>query len=169
MNTTAPALIPTTRVLAWCLHLLVAGLLALAGVRAAAGGHPHAGRVVAAAVACGLLYAAGPALPRVGRSRRAAALWLAGVAALWLVLLALSADGVWMAFPLYFLQLHLLPRRAGPAAVAATATAAVAGSPRTTGRSTRRCPSGRPSAPPWRWRWCGGTRPCTGRASGAGA
>ncbi|MCQ0025454.1 sensor histidine kinase [Streptomyces somaliensis DSM 40738] len=127
MNTTAPALIPTTRALAWCLHLLVAGLLALAGGRAAAGGHPHADWVVTAAAACGLLYAAGPALPRVGRSRRAAALWLAGVAALWLVLLALSADGVWMAFPLYFLQLHLLPRRAGPAAVAVTAAAAVAG------------------------------------------
>ncbi|MCP9985640.1 sensor histidine kinase [Streptomyces sudanensis] len=127
MNTAAPVPIPTTRALAWCLHLLVAGLLALAGVRAAVGGRPHAGWVVAAAVACGLLYAAGPALPRVGRSQRAAALWLAGVGAAWLVLLALSADGVWMAFPLYFLQLHLLPRRAGPAAVAATAAASVAG------------------------------------------
>ncbi|MCI4066637.1 sensor histidine kinase [Micromonospora sp. R77] len=45
----------------------------------------------------------------------------------WLVLLALSADGVWLAFPLYFLQLHLLSRRAGLAAVAATAAAAVGG------------------------------------------
>jgi signal transduction histidine kinase len=34
---------------------------------------------------------------------------------------------VWVAFPLYFLQLHLLPRRAGLTAVTATATAAVAG------------------------------------------
>lgn len=127
MNTTAPVLIPTTRALAWCLHLLLAGLLVLAGVRAVAGGRPHAGWVVAAAVACGLLYAAGPALPRVSRSRRAAALWLAGVGALWLVLLALSPDGVWVAFPLYFLQLHLLSRRAGSAAVTATAAAAVLG------------------------------------------
>ncbi|MYR00874.1 sensor histidine kinase, partial [Streptomyces sp. SID6139] len=71
--------------------------------------------------------AAGPLLPGVRRSRRAAALWLAAVGAVWLVLLALSADAVWMAFPLYFLQLHLLPRRSGLAAVAATAAAAIAG------------------------------------------
>ncbi|GAA2393746.1 sensor histidine kinase [Streptomyces glaucosporus] len=125
MNAIAP--VPTTRALAWCLHLLVAGLLALAAGRAAAGGGPHAGGAVAAAAVCGLAYAAGPALPRVERSRRAAALWLAAVGAAWLALLALSADGVWVAFPLYFLQLHLLPRRTGLAAVAATAAAAVGG------------------------------------------
>ncbi|EHN76766.1 two component system histidine kinase, partial [Streptomyces coelicoflavus ZG0656] len=34
---------------------------------------------------------------------------------------------MWEAFPLYFLQLHLLSRRAGLAAVTATAVAAVAG------------------------------------------
>ncbi|MFI1952974.1 sensor histidine kinase [Streptomyces xinghaiensis] len=127
MNTTAPAPTPTTRALAWCLHLLVVGLLALAAGRAATDDRPHAGWIVAVAVACGLVYAAGPALPRVSRSRRAAALWLVAVGACWLVLLALSADGVWVAFPLYFLQLHLLPRRAGVAAVAATAVVAVAG------------------------------------------
>lgn len=127
MNTAAPAPTPTTRALTWCLHLLVVGLLALAAGRAVAGGHPHTGWVVAAAAVCGLVYAAGPLLPRVSRSRRAAALWLAAVGAAWLVLLALSADGVWVAFPLYFLQLHLLPRRAGLAAVAATAAAATGG------------------------------------------
>ncbi|GAA2426054.1 sensor histidine kinase [Streptomyces macrosporus] len=127
MNTTAPTTTPTTRVLAWCLHLLVVGLLVLAAGRAVADHRAHAGWVVAAAVACGLVYAAGPVLPGVSRSRRAAALWLTAVEAVWLVLLALSADGVWVAFPLYFLQLHLLPRRAGLAAVAATAAAAIAG------------------------------------------
>lgn len=30
MNTAAPVLTPTTRALAWCLHLLIIGLLALA-------------------------------------------------------------------------------------------------------------------------------------------
>jgi signal transduction histidine kinase len=73
------------------------------------------------------VYALGPVLPRVRRSRQAAALWLAAVGASWLVLLTLSPDAVWVAFPLYFLQLHLLPPRAGLAAVAATAAAAVAG------------------------------------------
>ncbi|TBO57689.1 sensor histidine kinase, partial [Streptomyces kasugaensis] len=127
MNITAPALTPTTRALAWCLHLLVVALLALAAGRAVADHHPHAETVVAAAAACVLLYAAGPTLPRVRRSRRAAALWLTAVGAAWLVLLALSADGVWVAFPLYFLQLHLLPRRSGLVAVTITAAAAVAG------------------------------------------
>jgi signal transduction histidine kinase len=120
-------LTPTTRALAWCLHLLVVGLLVLAAGRAVADDRPHTGWVVAAAAVCGLVYAAGPVLPGVSRSRRAAALWLAAVGAVWLVLLALSADGVWLAFPLYFLQLHLLSRRAGLAAVVATAAIAVAG------------------------------------------
>ncbi|WP_106402741.1 sensor histidine kinase [Actinocorallia populi] len=121
------ALTPTTRALTWCLHLLIVGLLALTAVRAVAGGVPGAGAVVAAAGACALVYAAGPLLPAVTRSRRAAASWLAATGAVWLVLLALSADGVWVAFPLYFLQLHLLPRRAGIAAVSATALAAITG------------------------------------------
>ncbi|RFU38652.1 sensor histidine kinase, partial [Actinomadura logoneensis] len=53
--------------------------------------------------------------------------WLAAVGTAWLVLLALAPEAVWVAFPLYFLQLHLLPRRAGLAAVIATAAAACAG------------------------------------------
>ncbi|MEU6819002.1 sensor histidine kinase [Streptomyces atriruber] len=118
---------PITRASAWCLHLLVVGLLALAAGRAVADGRPDAGWAIAAAAACGLVYAVGPVLPTVRRSRRAAALWLAAVGAVWLVLLALSGDAVWVAFPLYFLQLHLLPRCAGLAAVVATAVAAIAG------------------------------------------
>ncbi|WP_431983294.1 sensor histidine kinase [Streptomyces qinglanensis] len=121
MNT----LTPTTRALAWCLHLLVAGLLALAAGRAVAGHRPAAVAVVAVALLLAAAYAAGPLLPAVGRSRRAAAGWLAALGAVWLGLLALSPDGVWVAFPLYFLQLHLLPRRGGLAAVTATTAAAV--------------------------------------------
>ncbi|MEV7241930.1 sensor histidine kinase [Streptomyces sp. NPDC093248] len=121
----APARIPTGRVLAWCLHLLIAGLLALAAGRALTDGGPRPGATVAAAVACGLVYAAGPLLPGVRRSRRSATVWLSCLGASWLVLLALSADGVWLAFPLYFLQLHLLPRRSALAAVVATALAAI--------------------------------------------
>ncbi|MFD5375318.1 sensor histidine kinase [Streptomyces griseoincarnatus] len=127
MNATAPAPTPTPRALTWCLHVLVVALLTLAAGRAVAGHQPDAGPIAAAAAACAVIYAAGPALPRVRRSRRAAALWLAAVGACWLVLLALSGDGVWVAFPLYFLQLHLSPRRVGLAAVAATAVAAIAG------------------------------------------
>ncbi|MFC7829507.1 sensor histidine kinase [Streptomyces sp. NPDC057375] len=127
MNVSAPALTPTTRALAWCLHLLVVGLLVLVAARAVTDGRSHAGAIAAVAAACGLVYAAGPVLPRVRLVRRAAAWWLAAVGAVWLVLLALSPEAVWVAFPLYFLQLHLLSRRAGLAAVSLTAVAAVAG------------------------------------------
>ncbi|MGW3791244.1 sensor histidine kinase [Micromonospora arida] len=127
MKTTAAALTPATRTLTWCLHLLTVGLLALAGVRAAAVDRPHTGVIILAAVTCGLIYAAGPLLPSVSRSRRAAAVWLAAVGAVWLILLTLSAEAVWVAFPLYFLQLHLLSRRVGLTAVVTTTVAAVIG------------------------------------------
>jgi signal transduction histidine kinase len=125
VNIAAPALTPTTRVLSWCLHLLIIGLLTLAAGRSLADSRPRAGMIAATAAACGLVYAAGPLLPRIRTSRPAAAWWLAAVGAVWLVLLALTPDAVWVAFPLYFLQLHLLPRRTGLAAVIATAVAAV--------------------------------------------
>lgn len=37
--------------------------------------------------------------------------WLASITALWLILLILSADFSWLAFPLFFLHLHLLTTR----------------------------------------------------------
>ncbi|MGW1738188.1 sensor histidine kinase [Nocardia sp. NPDC001965] len=127
MNTTAPAPVASVRALAWCLHLLVFGLLVLTVGRAVADRDPRAGAITAVAVIFGIVYAAGLALPRAGGSRRAAAGWLAAVGAVWLVLLAFSADGVWLAFPLYFLELHLLARRTGPIAVVGTAVVAIAG------------------------------------------
>lgn len=126
MNTVAPALTPTSRVLTWCLHLLLIALLLLAAGRAVVDDLPRSGAIVLVAVTCGLVYAAGPLLPQVRTSRRHAAGWLAAVSAVWLVLVVLTADGVWVAFPLYFLQLHLLPRRSGLLAVTATAIAAIA-------------------------------------------
>ncbi|PTA45518.1 sensor histidine kinase [Micromonospora sp. RP3T] len=123
--TTVPALTSTARVLAWCLHLLVGLLFALAGLRAVVTGQPHA-PVIAAVAAAGLLtYAAGALRPGVHRSRRAAGWWLAAVGVGWLALTVLTVDGLWLAFPLYLLQLHLLSRRAGPVAVAVTAVVAV--------------------------------------------
>ncbi|OEJ97825.1 two-component sensor histidine kinase [Streptomyces thermolilacinus SPC6] len=112
------------------LHLLTAGLLALAAVRAvAAGDAARATAVTGAAAVMGAVYAAGPALPAVrGRSvrgARAAGPWLGAVCAAWLGLLVLTPDALWVAFPLYFLQLRLLPVRWALPAVAATAGAAV--------------------------------------------
>ena len=44
--------------------------------------------------------------------------WLTAVCLLWLLLIWASADFVWLAFPLFFLQLHVLPRRLALPAIA---------------------------------------------------
>ncbi|MGW7074156.1 sensor histidine kinase [Streptomyces sp. NPDC054866] len=117
---------PVALALRLCLHALLAGLLALAAVRAVADGAPRGGAVVAAVVAMGGVYAAGTLSPAVARSQRAAAVWLAALGVCWVALLVLSPDGLWTAFPLYFLQLHLLPVRWALPTVALTAAAAIA-------------------------------------------
>ncbi len=122
-----PLLDHPLRVLRVCVHLLVAGLLALAAGSALVDARPHGGAVVAAAAVLGVLYAAGSALRQVGRAVGVTAVWLAALGAAWLVLLALTPDGVYMAFPLFFLQLHLLPARAGLVVVTATTLAAICG------------------------------------------
>src|SRR5262245_21517284 len=106
---------------------MVAALLGLAAVRALADHRPDAPAVIATAVALFAGYAIGPRLPRVRSSTAAAALWLGAVGLLWLVLLTLTPDGVWLAFPLFFVQLHLLPLRWALPDVAATTVLAVAG------------------------------------------
>ncbi|MBP0453340.1 sensor histidine kinase [Kitasatospora sp. RG8] len=116
---------PVARVLQVCLHLLVAGLLALAVARALAGRDGDPAAVTAAATAMAAVYAAGPLVGAVRRSRRAAALWLALLGVTWVGVLVATQDGVWLAFPLYFLELHLLGRRGGLVAVALTAAAAI--------------------------------------------
>ncbi|MER1997504.1 MAG: sensor histidine kinase [Arthrobacter sp.] len=52
--------------------------------------------------------------------------WLGVVTGLWAVLLLLSPDFSWLAFPLFFLQLHLLPLRPALLTVAVTTAAVVA-------------------------------------------
>ncbi|WP_432060110.1 sensor histidine kinase [Streptomyces sp. S1] len=117
--TDRPSLHPAPLVLRLCLHLLMAGLLVLAAVRA----HSAAGTVAAAVT--GAVYAAGSYLPAVRTSRRAAAVWLGALGASWLAMLCLTPEALWVAFPLYFLQLHLLPARWSLPAVALTAGAAI--------------------------------------------
>ncbi|MEU8438717.1 sensor histidine kinase [Streptomyces sp. NPDC029216] len=121
------SLTPVTRVLRLCLHALFAGLLALAAGRAVADSAPRAGWVVAVCALLAAGYAAGVRAPAVARSARAAGAWLAGMGAVWAALLVLSPDGLWLAFPLYFLELHLLRLRWALAAVAVTACAAIGG------------------------------------------
>ncbi|MEU9236877.1 sensor histidine kinase [Streptomyces subrutilus] len=118
---------PVSGVLRLCLHALLLGLLALAAGRALADSAPRAGWVVAVCALLAGVYAAGVRTPAVHRSPRAGAVWLAALGAAWAALLAVSPDGLWIAFPLYFLELHLLRLRWGVAAVALTACAAIAG------------------------------------------
>ncbi|GAB3350312.1 sensor histidine kinase [Modestobacter lapidis] len=119
--------VPVQPVLRACLHLLVLALLALTAVRAISGSPAHAGAAVTTAVAVALIYVTGTALPPVRRSSAAAAGWLTVLGAGWLVLLYWTPDGIWLAFPLFFLQLHLLPTRWGLTAVVTTTVAAIAG------------------------------------------
>ncbi|MFE1409956.1 sensor histidine kinase [Streptomyces sp. NPDC058746] len=120
-------LTPVSRVLRLCLHALLFGLLALAAGRAVADSAPRAGWVTAACALLAAVYAAGVRAPSVHRSPRAAAVWLASLGAAWAALLVVSPEGLWIAFPLYFLELHLLRLRWGVTAVAVTACAAIAG------------------------------------------
>jgi signal transduction histidine kinase len=52
--------------------------------------------------------------------------WLAGVSLLWLLLIVASADFVWLAFPLFFLQLHVLRRRLALPAIALSTIVVIA-------------------------------------------
>ncbi|MFJ7205026.1 sensor histidine kinase [Streptomyces sp. NPDC098789] len=124
---TGRALTPVSRVLRLCLHALLFGLLALAAGRAVTDSAPGAGWVVTACALLAVVYVAGVRAPVVHRSPGAGALWLAGLGAAWAGLLVVSPDGLWIAFPLYFLELHLLRLRWGVTAVALTACAAIGG------------------------------------------
>ncbi|MEE1810356.1 sensor histidine kinase [Streptomyces sp. BE133] len=117
---------PVAAALRLCLHALLVGLLALAAIQAVRDGAPHTAAVIVVTCVMASVYAAGALIPAVQPHSRPAALWLALLGAVWLVLLALSPDALWVAFPLYFLQLHLLPTRWALPTVAVTAAAAIA-------------------------------------------
>ena len=115
--------------LRWAVHLLVAFLLALTAVRAVLAPGPLTvapGVAVALASALGLLYALGAAR-REHLSGAGATAWLLALTVGWWLLVVATPDGVWLAFPLFFLQVHLLPLRRALVAVALTTAATVAG------------------------------------------
>ncbi|MFF2345688.1 sensor histidine kinase [Pseudarthrobacter sp. NPDC058119] len=122
------------RVLRVTLHTGFALLLAVGLVRMLMAGGALRWVWAGAAVVLAALYLAGTVLEKrhaEGRTgmdpRRYGVLWLGLVTALWAFLLAGSADFAWLAFPIFFLHLHLLPRRAALLAIALM-TAAVIGS-----------------------------------------
>ena len=121
MTTPAEHHLPPLRALAVGLHALMVGLLVVAVVRV----EPPRGAALAAGILMLVVYAAGAAtrLPGTSAGRW---VWSLGLLASWMVLLVTTVDAVWLAFPLYFVFLHLLPRAPGLLAVAATTGAAVA-------------------------------------------
>ncbi|MBX3196374.1 MAG: sensor histidine kinase [Microbacteriaceae bacterium] len=54
-------------------------------------------------------YVAGSIFAARAGSRRLAAIWLIGLALVWLGLVVISAEFIWLAFPLWLLAGHLLP------------------------------------------------------------
>jgi signal transduction histidine kinase len=103
------ALRPVFTALRGGLHLLVVGLALFVVVRALLADEPTEVPVAVLTVLFLVWYGAGvaaahrhfPLWPRV--------LWLVGLLALWIALSALTPDAAFLAFPLFFLELHILP------------------------------------------------------------
>ncbi|HEX5562090.1 MAG TPA: sensor histidine kinase [Nocardioidaceae bacterium] len=106
-------------------HVLVGVLLVTIAVTAVSGGGPE-WRVLAATAAVAGAYAAG-LLPVVRRDRQSTAVWGAALSLAWVALVLVTPSGVWLAFPLFFLALHVLPVRASLPVVAVLTAVAVGG------------------------------------------
>ncbi|NJP91866.1 hypothetical protein HCN51_20785 [Nonomuraea sp. FMUSA5-5] len=107
------------RLLRSSVHVTAAGLLLIAvlGALREDRGWPAAGGVL-----LGLLYAAGPALQ--GRAV-AGQVWLGLVTGWWAVLAVAAPPFVWVAFPLLFAYLHVLPLWGAMFGVAVLTSAAI--------------------------------------------
>ncbi|MCI0157998.1 sensor histidine kinase [Leifsonia shinshuensis] len=109
------------------LHVLIAGLLVLVVVRLP-GLEPQAavaGLVLAVLFAVvyltSLLMRAVPPQSR----RRAGVVWISALGLVWVGLVIVVPEAAYLAFPLFFLCLHLLPRWVGPVAVVALTVVAI--------------------------------------------
>ncbi|GAA1343146.1 sensor histidine kinase [Arthrobacter roseus] len=119
------------RVLRTSLHVGFAVLLAVGTIRLLASnpGGPTSYLALALAVVLAVIYLAGTVVEKRHSAsgqgpdpQRFSMAWLALVTLLWVALSLLSADFSWLAFPLFFLHLHLLgPRHAIIAVTALTA------------------------------------------------
>jgi signal transduction histidine kinase len=104
---------------------MFAVLLVLGAGRAAAdSGHPAV--AVVGSVLLGLWYAGGALLARRRRDRATGMRWLVVLLLGWAALVVLSAQFSWLAFPLFFLVLHLLPPRPALLVVGAMTAVVVA-------------------------------------------
>ena len=109
----------TARWLAVGLHGVFLVLVVISVVRAATTEAVVAGTVIAAWYILGILI-------RTRRTLLSGSIWIAVLTFLWVVAaFVVSADFVWLAFPLFFLYLFLLPLPVGLVAVAAVTGAAI--------------------------------------------
>ncbi|MFI9401519.1 sensor histidine kinase [Nocardia sp. NPDC052316] len=106
------------------LHVLVTALAVVIAVRALLPGAPHPIPVVALTAAFLVTYFAGHLL---SERRGGIAIWLVALTGWWLGLVLLAPDAGYLAFGLFFLYLHLLPRPWSLLAVAAATAIAVVG------------------------------------------
>ncbi|NUR28685.1 MAG: sensor histidine kinase [Catenulispora sp.] len=119
---------PTLRLLRWVIHGTFAILLVIAVAGAARHGQAPA---AVGGTLLGLLYAAGifieGRLPHFGGRThlRLGRLWLVAITLGWAALALASPGFVWLAFPLFFAYLHLLPLKVALPGVAVLTIAAV--------------------------------------------
>lgn len=103
----ASPLAPVVTTLRLGLHVLVTVLAVVVAARALLPGAPHP---VAVVVLTGLWLAIYFAGGGTGGRTRPVATWLITLTVLWLLLLALTPEAVYLSFGLFFLYLHLVPR-----------------------------------------------------------
>ncbi|MFI6367265.1 histidine kinase [Nocardia sp. NPDC050630] len=115
---------PVVTALRLGLHVLVTALAVVVAVRALLPGAGHPLGVVTLTVALLAVYFAGAL---VGRHPAGIRIWLAALTLLWLGLVVLAPDAGYLAFGVYFLYLHLLPRPWSLLAVGAATAVAVIG------------------------------------------
>lgn len=107
------------------LHALFASLVVLVIGRAVFAPIDATPAVVALALAMLATYGPGVYAARRGRTGRLKLAWLAALTIQWLALLGLTPEAAYLAFPLFFLYLHLLGRWWGSGAVVVATTATV--------------------------------------------
>jgi len=103
------ALRPVFLTLRLGLHLLVAGLTLFVVVRALLDDAPAEVPVTVLAIAFLAWYAAGVAAAHRHFPMWARIAWLVALLGLWVALSALTPDAAFLAFPLFFIELHVLP------------------------------------------------------------
>lgn len=108
------------------LHLMVVALTAFVSARAILLPEEHSSWVLALAVVLLVSYLGGAALLRGTAGAAGPIVWLAAVSVEILALAALTPDAAFLVFPLFFLQLHLLPPRAAVPVVIGTTTIVIA-------------------------------------------